>query len=108
MRVAVIYRPRNTPPFELMPQLMQGMAEWTGRYQDRMETAYFFAGGGGFGVLDIDDSAELQRMLAEHPFTRSPTSRSGRWSTPARRSRPCRRCSRQGAGRVRRPLPRAA
>ncbi|MGH3368646.1 MAG: DUF3303 family protein [Nocardioidaceae bacterium] len=69
MRVAVIYRPRNAPPFELMPQLMQGMAEWVDRYQDRMETTYFFAGGGGFGVLDIDDSSELQRILAEHPFT---------------------------------------
>ena len=69
MRVAVIYRPKHAPPFELMPQLMQGMAEWVGRYQDRMETTYFFVGGGGFGVLDVDDSTELQRMVAEHPFT---------------------------------------
>jgi hypothetical protein len=69
MRVAVIYRPRNSPPFELLPQLVQGMADWTARYQDRMETLYFFAGGGGLGVIDIDDSAELQRILAEHPFT---------------------------------------
>ena len=69
MRVAVIYRPKNAPPPEHMPQMMQGMAEWVSRYQDRMETIYFFAGGGGFGVLDIDDSTELQRILAEHPFT---------------------------------------
>jgi Domain of unknown function (DUF3303) len=69
MRVAVIYRPRNTPPVELMPQLMQGMAEWVDRHEDGMEATYFFVGGGGFGVLDIDDSAQLQRMVAEHPFT---------------------------------------
>ena len=69
MRVAVIYRPRNAPPFELMPQLIQRMTEWVGRYQERAEMTYFFVGGGGFGVIDIDDSAELQRMLAEHPFT---------------------------------------
>jgi muconolactone delta-isomerase len=34
-----------------------------------METMEFFIGGGGFGVIDIDDSAELQRIIAEHPFT---------------------------------------
>jgi hypothetical protein len=69
MRVAVIYRPKHAPPFELVPQLMQGMADWLGRYQDRMETTYFFVGGGGFGVLEVDDSAELQRIVSEHPFT---------------------------------------
>jgi muconolactone delta-isomerase len=34
-----------------------------------METTYFFVGGGGFGVLDVEDSAELQRIVSEHPFT---------------------------------------
>ncbi len=29
----------------------------------------FFVGGGGFGVIDVDDSAKLQRIAAENRFT---------------------------------------
>jgi hypothetical protein len=81
MRVAIIYRPKNTPPRERAAELIQRLADWTARSQDRAESTYFFAAGGGFAVMDIDDSAELQRMLTEHPFTRSPMSRSSPWST---------------------------
>ncbi|HEV2753981.1 MAG TPA: DUF3303 family protein [Solirubrobacteraceae bacterium] len=69
MRVAVIYRPRQAPPPDQLPAMFQGLAEWVQRYRGRMESLNFFVGGGGFGVLDMDDSAELHRMLAEHPFT---------------------------------------
>jgi hypothetical protein len=69
MRVAIIYRPRNAPPPEVVPQLFQALADWVARYESRMETLGFFVGGGGFGVIDIDDSGELQRLTAENPFT---------------------------------------
>ena len=69
MRVAVIYRPRQAPPPDQLPTMFQGLAEWVQRYRGRMESLDFFVGGGGFAVLDVNDSAELQRMLAEHPFT---------------------------------------
>src|SRR3954452_25038601 len=69
MRVAIIYRPKRPPPRERVPELIKRLIGWTARYQDRAESTYFFAAGGGFAVLDIDDSAELQRMLTEHPFT---------------------------------------
>jgi hypothetical protein len=69
MRVAVIYRPRNVPPPELMPTLFAELSAWVERYRDRMETLEFFVGGGGFAVADIDDSAELHRLTSEHPFT---------------------------------------
>ena len=69
MRVAVIYRPRQAPPPDQLPTMFQGLAEWVQRYRGRMESLYFFVGGGGFAVLDMNDSAELHRMLAEHPFT---------------------------------------
>ena len=69
MRVAVIYRPKSAPPPDLLPQLFQAMGEWVGRYSNRMETIQFFVGGGGFGIIDVDDAAELHRLTAEHPFT---------------------------------------
>ena len=69
MRVAIIYRPKSPPPSEALPQLMQGMGAWLEKYSGRMSTLEFFIGGGGFGVIDIDDSAELHRIVAEHPFT---------------------------------------
>lgn len=69
MKIAVIYRPRNAPPPEIMPGLLDGTRQWHDRYASRFEQLYFFTNGGGFGVADVDDSAELMRMSAEHPFT---------------------------------------
>lgn len=69
MKIAVIYRPRTTPPPEVMPELFAGVAEWIKNHGERFESLYFFAGGGGFGVADVNDSAEVLKMTAEHPFT---------------------------------------
>ena len=69
MKLAVIYRPRHAAPFEAVPEMLEGTAAWVEKYGDRFEVLYFFAGGGGVGVADVDDSNELQRITAEHPFT---------------------------------------
>ena len=69
MRVAVIYRPRNPAPPEAIPMLMGAMGQWVEKYGKRFSTLEFFVGGGGFGVIDVDDSSELHRMTAENPFT---------------------------------------
>ena len=69
MRVAVIYRPRQAPPPEALPMMMAGMGAWLEKYGNRFSTLEFFVGGGGFGVIDVDDSADLHRISAEHPFT---------------------------------------
>ena len=53
----------------MMPQLMQGMSAWLEEHGSRFSTIEFFVGGGGFGVLEVGDSAELQRVIAAHPFT---------------------------------------
>lgn len=53
----------------MMPELMQGMSAWLGEYGNRFSTIEFFVGGGGFGVLDVSDSADLQRMVAANPFS---------------------------------------
>jgi len=69
VRVAIIYRPKSPPPQEALPGLLQGMAGWVEKYSNRISPLEFFVGGGGYGVIDVDDSAELHRIIAEHPFT---------------------------------------
>jgi hypothetical protein len=69
VRVAVIYRPRNAAPFEAFPMLMGALGQWVETYSKRVSTIEFFAVGGGLVLADIDDSAELHRMVAENPFT---------------------------------------
>jgi hypothetical protein len=49
--------------------MFRAMGEWVQRYQDKAESINFFVGGGGMGVFDVADEAELYRMAAEHPFT---------------------------------------
>lgn len=49
--------------------LVGALSEWVEKYAARFSTLEFFVGGGGFGVIDVDDSAELQRIAAENPFT---------------------------------------
>jgi hypothetical protein len=69
MRVAIIYRPKSPAPMEAVPQFMQALGAWVEKYSGRMSTLEFFAAGGGFAVIDIDDSADLFRITAENPFT---------------------------------------
>ncbi len=69
MRVAIIYRPKSPPPPEMFPELLQRLSAWVDKYGGRMSTIEFFTGGGGFGVIDLNDSAELHRIMAENPFT---------------------------------------
>jgi Domain of unknown function (DUF3303) len=69
MRVAIIYRPRSAAPFEAGPMLMEALGQWVEKYTKRFSTLEFFVIGGGLMLADIDDSAELNRIVAENPFT---------------------------------------
>lgn len=69
MRVAVIYRPGSPAPPEAVPMLMEAMGQWVAKYGKQFSTIEFFVGGGGFGVVDVADSAELLRITAENPFS---------------------------------------
>ena len=69
MRFAVIYYPKNPPPAEAIPELVRTTADWIERHGSRMEALDFFVGGGGYATIDTDDPAQLQRLIAEHPFT---------------------------------------
>lgn len=69
MRFAVIYRPQTPPPPEQLPDMLKVMGDWIERHGSRVEGLDFFVGGGGMGIVDTDDSGEMARMIAEHPFT---------------------------------------
>jgi muconolactone delta-isomerase len=69
MKVAVIARPKHAPPPERLTEIRAAMAAWTEKYAPQMETLYFFAAGGGLGILDVADSSDLHRMMLEFPFT---------------------------------------
>jgi len=69
MRVAIIYRPRSAAPLEAGPALMEALGQWVETYSARFSTLEFFAVGGGLVLADFDDSTELNRILAENPFT---------------------------------------
>ncbi len=49
--------------------LMGALGQWVGNYSERFSVLEFFVIGGGLVLADIDDSAELNRIVAENPFT---------------------------------------
>jgi hypothetical protein len=49
--------------------LMGALGQWVENYSKRFSTLEFFVIGGGLVLADIDDSAELHRIVAENPFT---------------------------------------
>ena len=69
MRVSVHVTPRTPPPPEALPDMFQAFQAWRDRYRDQMETFQFFVGGGGMGIINGSDEAELQRIITEFPFT---------------------------------------
>ncbi|MDX6623338.1 MAG: hypothetical protein QOE75_1270 [Solirubrobacterales bacterium] len=69
MKFAIIYRPKDPPPPDQMPEMLKGMATWMQTYGNRVEGVNFFVGGGGFGTIETDDAGELTKMISEHPFS---------------------------------------
>jgi muconolactone delta-isomerase len=53
----------------MLPAMIEGTRQWLDRHGEKFETLWWFAQGGGVGILEINDETELMRMLAEHPFT---------------------------------------
>ena len=49
--------------------LMGALGQWVESYSKRFSVLEFFVIGGGLVLADIDDSAELHRIVAENPFT---------------------------------------
>jgi hypothetical protein len=68
MKALVIGRPKFQVPPDMAPMITQGALEWYERYKDRFEIFGTFLGGGGFGVVEVDDAEMLNQMIVEMPF----------------------------------------
>ena len=69
MQFLVTMRPRTPAPPEMLIGMLDRAEAWHERYEAAFEAFGIFPGGGGFGVVNVRDEAELHRMLAEMPFT---------------------------------------
>jgi hypothetical protein len=69
MHTCVTYTPRHPVPPEMLPTMLEGTKQWIDRHGDKFETLWWFAQGGGIGILEVADETELMRLMAEHPFT---------------------------------------
>ena len=69
MKVLVTIRPKFLIPPDQLGPMTEGFVQWRERYRSKMESFYFYAGkGGGAGVLNTDDEAELSQIMLEWPF----------------------------------------
>jgi hypothetical protein len=69
MRFLVIATSKFPAPPESVPAMIDAAEEWQKRHNDRFETFGLFPGGGGFGIANVADEAELHRLIVENPFT---------------------------------------
>jgi hypothetical protein len=69
MRFLVVATPKVMAPPEIVPSLIDGAEQWQRRYDDQLEAFGLFPAGGGFGIVNVSDEAELHRMILEMPFS---------------------------------------
>lgn len=68
MRFIVISTPKLPPPPDAVAAMIDAAERWQERYQSRFESFGLFPGGGGYGIVNADDEAELHRIMAQMPF----------------------------------------
>lgn len=72
MHFLIISRPRFPIPPEQLPAMLEALGAWRKKYRSVTEyTAFFAGGGGGFGVVDVKDEAELNQIMLDFPFAPS-------------------------------------
>jgi hypothetical protein len=69
MRALVIGTPKFQIPPDQLPSIVEASIAWHDRHQDQLEVFGTFPGGGGFGVIEAADEAELSRLITEMPFS---------------------------------------
>lgn len=69
MHTCITYRVRQPAPPEMLPMMIEGTRQWLDRYGEKFDTLWWYAQGGGVGILEVESETELMKMMAEHPFT---------------------------------------
>jgi hypothetical protein len=69
MHVLVVATPRDPIPPEHLGPMIDASLAWYDRYADKFIAFGTFPGGGGFGVVEVDDAAMVGRMVLEMPFS---------------------------------------
>jgi hypothetical protein len=69
MRALVVGTPKFQIPPDQLPGIVDGAIAWHERYQDKFDAFGTFPGGGGFGVVNVEDETELNQMIIEMPFS---------------------------------------
>ena len=69
MHVLVVATPRDPIPPDMLGQMIDGSLAWYDRYADKFLAFGTFPAGGGFGVIEADDTETVSRMIVEMPFS---------------------------------------
>jgi hypothetical protein len=69
MRALVIGTPKFQIPPDQLPGIVDTAIAWHERYEDKFQAFGSFPGGGGFGVIEAKDEAELNQIIIEMPFS---------------------------------------
>ena len=69
MRVLDISKNKHLVPPEVLPTVVDAMAEWINRYNDKLEQVWGFSGiQGGGGIVRVESLDELDAILSEFPM----------------------------------------
>lgn len=69
MHVLVVATPKFPIPREELPGMLGAAIEWHERHKDQLESFGTFAGGGGYGVVNVADEQALNQLILEMPFS---------------------------------------
>ena len=68
MRFLVVGLPSFPPPPDVLANLVAAEPQWYERWRENIEVHGWFAGGGGFAILNVSDEAALNEAVLTHPF----------------------------------------
>jgi hypothetical protein len=68
MRFLVVGLPRSPVPPEQLSDVVAAEPQWYERHRDKIEVYGWFAGGGGFAIVNVEDDVTLNELVVQHPF----------------------------------------
>lgn len=69
MQVLVVATPQHPIPPSEMPGIIEGATDWWTRHREEFDVFGTFPGGGGFGVLEVEDAERINQLMLEMPFS---------------------------------------